>query len=212
MKKYITERKWNQLYDSLSDGLCEINSEGESSEFTSENYVSYLNRVKNMSDYRIIGVRYQIRTVIERVKNKHRDYKLNHLNLGKAVNMKNNAESSNFQIKNISWDIHWQMNRMLAIIIRDYLRFFIKETPAIGNCVLNDNPEGLSYWEAVDSKDIDFAKRWKDTVNKVADEFDDLRLKIEEYETDNQVSDEEIQNRTEIAFKDLAYIFNDLSW
>ena len=40
MKKYITERKWNQLYDSLSDGLCEINSEGESSEFTSENYVS----------------------------------------------------------------------------------------------------------------------------------------------------------------------------
>ena len=45
MKKYITERKWNQLYDSLSDGLCEIDPDDERRVFTSEKYVSYLDRI-----------------------------------------------------------------------------------------------------------------------------------------------------------------------
>ena len=89
MKKYITERKWNQLYDSLSDDLCEIDPEDESRIFTSENFVSYLDRVINMPDYKIIGVRRQIRTVIERVKEKHRNHKLNRLKPGKAVDAEN---------------------------------------------------------------------------------------------------------------------------
>ena len=59
---------------------------------------------------------------------------------------------------------------------------------------------------------IDFAKRWDDTVNKVADEFDDLRRLIENYYSEDTAKDEEIQKATEKAFKDLIYIYPDLSW
>lgn len=73
MKKYMTERKWNRMYDSLTDGLCEVNSEDESREYTPENFMAYLDKVKNMPDYKIIGVRHQIRTLIDRVKEKRRN-------------------------------------------------------------------------------------------------------------------------------------------
>ena len=43
------------------------------------------------------------------------------------------------------WDIHWMSNVYIAAIIRDYLRFFIKNTPAVGNYVYEHNPEGYRY-------------------------------------------------------------------
>ena len=159
-----------------------------------------------------LRVKHQICRFIYRIKEKYDDYKLNHLKIGKLVRNKKDADDESFHIEKIDWDVHWQTDRILAIIIRDYLRFFIKKTPAIGNCVLIDNPEGLNYFEASKSETIDFAGRWEDTVNKVADEFDDLRRLIENYYFDGAVSNEELKKSTEKAFRDLIYIYPDLNW
>lgn len=211
-KKFITERKWNYMFDHLGDDLCDKVNEDGSRVFTPENFNTLMDRVKNLPDYRIVGLKHQIGYAIDKVKEKHRNYKLNHLKMGKFVSSKKDTDVESFHVEGISWDAHWQMDRILAIIIRDYLRYFIKETPVIGNCVLLDNPEGLDYFEASQSDTIDFAKRWEDTVNKVADEFDDLRRLIENYYSDDAATDEEIQKAIEKAFKDLIYIYPDLSW
>ena len=55
------------------------------------------------------------------------------LSLGKLIYTDENEEYGSYRVEKISFDVLWQMDRMLAIIIRDYLRSFIKETPAIGN-------------------------------------------------------------------------------
>ena len=178
-----------------------------SSEYTPENYQRYLDRIMNMPDYRVVGVRHWLSLI----KDKLRDYRLNHLKIGKLVQSTQMGEKDSFRVKNISWDIHWQMDRMLSILIRDYLRFFINETPAIGNCVIKDNPEGLSYDEAINTKDIDFAERWRKVVNNAADEFDTLRLMIES-DSSQGSSYEMIHDQTKKALESLAYIFNDLNW
>ena len=58
-----------------------------------------------------------------------------------------------------------------------------------------------------------YAKKWETAVNKTADEFDEL-IKMTEMVlySDNYPSEEELKSATEKAFKDLAFIFNDLSW
>ena len=58
--------------------------------------------------------------------------------LGKVKNL-DKDNFARFRIEKISWDVHWQTNLYLAVIIRDYLRFFIKNTLAIGNCVIDDH-------------------------------------------------------------------------
>ena len=106
-------------------------------------------------------------------------------------------------MKNISWNVHWQTDRFLAIIIRDYLRFFTENTPAIGNCVIDETIEKGNedlYW-----------LRWKDIVNRTADKFDELRKLIEKCPP----SHEDLLKKkklTKEAFKDLAFIFEDLNW
>ena len=69
---------------------------------------------------------------------KIRDYKLRHLSLGKVKNL-DKDNFARFRIEKISWDVHWQTDLYLSVIIRDYLRFFIKNTFAIGNCVIDDS-------------------------------------------------------------------------
>ena len=159
-------------------------------------------KIKDFIDY--------ISVLPSSINDKIRDFRLNHINLGKLVRRKDGL----FSIKNISWDICWQTDRVLAIIIRDYLRQYIEESPAIGNCVISDNPEGLKYIEAVqsDEKEKIFAARWQDLVNSVADEFDKLSCLIENYSHNNPDADKEIEELTAKAFKDLTYIFNDLCW
>ena len=65
------------------------------------------------------------------------DYKLRHLSLGKVKNL-DKDNFARFCIEKISWDVHWQTNLYLAVIIRDYLRFFIKNTMVIGDCAIDD--------------------------------------------------------------------------
>ena len=43
-----------------------------------------------------------------------------------------------FEIVDIPDEAQWRMDLYLSVIIRDYLRTFIKNTPAIGNCVISD--------------------------------------------------------------------------
>ena len=109
----------------------------------------------------------------------------------------------------ISWDIHWMSNVYLAAIIRDYLRFFIKNTPAIGNYVYEHNPEGYTdYWEAEEKLDTDeMFRRWEKIVKDTADLFDELVKSVEIEETN-----EDYQKKVNVAFDALKEIFYDLEW
>ena len=204
-KKYITEWQWNKLYDELENGLGTPTDDGGRS-FSSEEWDEYTRRLEQMPEYKIIGVCHQL----DMMKTKFHDYKLRHLKLGKVVYDGKPFEFNSFKIGGISWDIHWQLNRYLAIIIRDYLNFFADKTQAIGNYVIENNPEGLTYEEALHSEDIDFGKRWIDKVHDVSSEFDELRKLIEmpDYSSENNT----IPKQANIAFKALADIFDDLSW
>lgn len=109
---------------------------------------------------------------------------------------------------NISWDIHWMSNVYLAAIIRDYLRFFIQNTAAVGNYVYEHNPEGYDYWEAEEKLDTDeMFRRWQKIVNDTADMFDELVKSVEIEQTN-----EEYQKKVNVAFDALKEIFYDLEW
>ena len=160
------------------------------------------------------------------IKDKIRDYKLRHLSIGRVKNL-DKERFDLFRIENISWDVHWQTDLYLAVIIRDYLRFFIKNTLAIGNCVIDDpgfltepyyvGDDNLSKEKnAKQQEKADFyAKRWNELVNSVADEFDELVKmmlmdgpEIGDYQEFNK-KQKALEKK---AFSDLAEIFDDLSW
>ena len=183
MRKWILEPIWNYKYDKGT---------------LNENI-----------DYQVIGVSRLIRLVKEKITN----YKLKHLKLGK-VKYNKYYDKDSFDIAGISWDISWQVDRYLAILIRDYIKFHIKNTPAIGNCVLIDNPEGVPYDDFLLGKEpnyIDYYTRWKDLALKVSDEFDELRIMLEKADSSG-FSRERLQIAIDKAFKDLAYIYQDLGW
>ncbi len=147
-----------------------------------------------------------------KLKNRIRDYKLRHLSIGHVKNLDKDNYSV-FRIEKISWDVHWQTGLYLAVIIRDYLRFFIDNTPAIGNCVIEDL-EAVRYGMA-DEQNAYYSRKWKNLVNSVADEFDEL---IKMMLTDTSEIDDFMEfNKREKAlqkkaFSDLADIFDDLGW
>ena len=148
------------------------------------------------------------------LKDKIRDYKLRHLKIGKVKNL-NKARFDDFKIEGISWDVHWQTDLYLAVIIRDYLRFFIKNTPAIGNCVIDDH-DTLTYGTEEERHRLDekYSKQWEELVNSVADEFDELvKFCREDYgDMDYKECENKRKALTKKAFADLAFIFDDLSW
>lgn len=160
------------------------------------------------------------------LRRKIRDYKLRHLSLGKVKNL-DKDNFARFRIEKISWDVHWQTNLYLAVIIRDYLRFFIKNTLAIGNCVIDDHgflnepyyvgDDELSKQKNAKQQEKEqfYAKKWDDLVNSVADEFDELvKMMLMD---DPEIGDYQEFNKKQKAlekkaFSDLADIFDDLSW
>ena len=141
-----------------------------------------------------------------------RNHKLRHLKIGK-VKQRKKGSYTDFEIVDISWDIHWMTNLYLAVIIRDYLRFFIKNTPAIGNTVFDGD---YSKMLSVPDEDTDlYAKKWHDLVNGVADEFDELAKLMREEDgsvEDWTAYDKRVKELTKKAFADLAYIFDELCW
>ena len=71
----------------------------------------------------------------------------------------------------------------------------------------------LKQTEITEAQWNGYAKKWEAAVNKTADEFDEL-IKMTEriFYSDNYPSEEKLKSATEKAFKDLAFIFNDLCW
>ena len=134
------------------------------------------------------------------------------LNLGKLIPTKDNS----YKVEKISFDVLWQMDRILSIVIRDYLRSFISKTPAVGNCIGDERYKKDLIGELVLSEEEieKYNRKWVDAVNKTADEFDALRKLIESREQsyENPPSEDEIKEATQEAFADLAFIFNDLCW
>ncbi len=160
------------------------------------------------------------------LRRKIRDYKLRHLSLGKVKNL-DKDNFARFRIEKISWDVHWQTNLYLAVIIRDYLRFFVKNTLAIGNCVIDDHgflnepyyvgDDELSKQKNAKQQEKEqfYAKKWEDLVNSVADEFDELvkMMLMDGPEIgDYQEFDKKEKALEKKAFSDLAEIFHDLWW
>ena len=147
-----------------------------------------------------------------RIKDAIRDYKLRHLKLGKVKQHKKDSHSD-FEIVNISWDVHWMTNLYLAVIIRDYLRFFIKNTPAIGNTVFEGDYSKM--YHMTDEDNEMYSKKWHDLVNNTADEFDELvkLMREEDSSVDNwQAYQKKEKELIKKAFADLAYIFDELTW
>lgn len=206
MKKYITERKWDKLYDKATNGFAEKTLENGDEVYTKEGFDNYMNAVVNFPDYTIIGVRHQLSVLKDRI----RDYKLRHLKIGKVKNL-DKKKFTEFKIVNISWDVHWQMSLYIAVIIRDYLKFFNKHTPAIGNCVWKDYDEML---HATSEESDAAADRWHALVASVADEFDELaKFYKDDYEdVDGKVREVKRSELVKMAFSDLAFIFDDLTW
>ena len=141
-----------------------------------------------------------------------RNHKLRHLKLGK-VKQRKKSSYTDFEIVDISWDIHWMTNLYLAVIIRDYLRHFIKNTPAIGNTVFEEDCSERLFLS--DDEIKMYTKKWHDLVNTTADEFDEL-VKLSSYnrrpDDDWQALDKKEKELILKAFADLAYIFDELCW
>ena len=149
------------------------------------------------------------------IKGKITDYRISHLKLGRLISTERDDLTHDYRVKGTANDVHWQTDIALAVIIRDYLREHIKSSPVIGNCVIEDEYRNnmLKQTEITEAQWKDFAKKWEAAVNKTADEFDELiKLMERNYYSDNYPSEEELKAATEKAFKDLAFIFNDLSW
>ena len=146
------------------------------------------------------------------IKDRIKHYRLRHLSIGK-LRITGEGDDEKAEIINISKEITWRSDLWLAIIIRDHLRHFIKNTACVGGCIF-DEPGEVYVGERKDDPDM---KKWRDMVNSVADEFDDLiPLILNSHSTpmcgakaNLMEKKKEMQKK---AFADLEYIFNDLWW
>lgn len=121
---------------------------------------------------------------------KMREYKLKRLKLGKPKWV-----GEKLYIDEISWDVHWQTDDYLTAIIRDYLRFFIQNTMAIGLPAVEKEPDDFDKAEIL----------WREMVNSVADKFDEVADLSTEH-------GEAYRTKIDEAFDALKEIFYDLSW
>ena len=145
-----------------------------------------------------------------RLRDMYKEYKLRHLKIGRVKNL-DKKNPSDFQIEKISWEVSWQTGLYLAVIIRDYLRFFIKNTQVVGNCVVEDYEV---YRQCTDEDADKYAQKWEDRVNSVADEFDELIKMLISDELREDVSEFNKKQKAleKKAFNDLSEIFDDLWW
>ena len=111
-----------------------------------------------------------------RIQFKLDDWKDKHISIGRL----RYGEDGEQHIVGIDWDVHWQTDYILAVIIRDYLKFFREKNKIIGNCVIKDNEFGLTYKEASERKDLmdGFAEEWYGKIEEAADAFDELIRKV----------------------------------
>jgi hypothetical protein len=177
--------------------------------YTADNFMKLMS--VDMSEYQIIGVRHQLSIVKDRIEN----YRLRHLSIGK-LKITDEGDHDKVEIRNISKEITWRSDLWLAVMIRDHLRHFIKNTACVGGCVFDAPGEMLVTYADERDSDPDMQK-WRNLVNSVADEFDALiPLILESHSTplckkkvELMEKKKEMQKK---AFADLEFIFNDLWW
>ena len=204
MKKIITEWKFDKLFDACEEGLGTKDEEGNLI-MTSEENKEWFRRIDELDKYIVVGPR----TLVNKIKDKIYNYKLKHLSLGKLKFIGRNFDEREYMITKIPFHLTWQTDAFLLLIIRDYLRNFINTSPAIGNCVFTKkqlDPKCKEHYE--DHKE--YAVKWKNLVNEVADEFDDLyKMQNHRFEAWDESEWQKLKTK---AFKDLAFIFDDLNW
>ena len=204
MRKIITEWKFDKLFDACEKGLGTKDEEGNLI-LTSEENKEWFRRIEELEEYTVIGPR----ALVNKIKDKIHDYKLRHLHLGKVKYNGKNFDEGEFEITNIPFNLTWQTDTYLLVIIRDYLRNFINTSPAIGNCVFSKeqlDPKCKEYYENHE----EYAEKWKNLVNEVADEFDELyKMQVKRFDTFDATKWQELKVK---AFKDLTFIFDDLNW
>ena len=204
MRKIITEWKFDKLFDACEQGLGTEDEEGNLI-MTPEENKEWFRRIEELEEYIVIGPR----ALVNKIKDKIHDYKLRHLSLGKVHYLTKTFDEGKFEIVDIPWNLHWQTDTYLLVIIRDYLRNLINTSPAIGNCVFSKeqlDPKCKKHYE----NHKDYADKWKDLVNEVANEFDELyKMQNHRFETWDENKWQELKTK---AFKDLVFIFDDLNW
>ena len=204
MKKIISQWTFDKLYKK-SLGIGHDNGDISISEENTEEFFKRLDKLND--DYIVIGPRV--------VNNFFRDtiylYRQRHIgSIGKAKCINHKNDENDYCIINIPRNVTWKTDIFLLIIIRDYLRNFINNSPAIGNCVFSKeqlDPKRKEYYEINTEY---YAGKWKELVNKVADEFDELyKMQIKRYDSWEESKWQYLKNK---AFKDLAFIYDDLNW
>ena len=199
--KVITEKKWSRLYDESVKGIGTELENGDMI-FEAEEWGDYVKKVNDFGrkydDYHIIG----FRKTLSYIKEKISKYRLKHIKLGK-IRYKGEWEQQNFRIEGMSNELYWQMDIILAGLIRDYLREYIKRSPIIGNCVFESSEEKLSG-----RNDAERYREWCKLVENISGEFDEL-IKCHRSENYNE---EIYKKKVKNAFEDLAFIYSDLNW
>ena len=209
MRKIITEWKFDKLFDACEQGLGTKDEDGNLI-MTPEENKEWFRRIEELEEYTALGPR----VLVNKIKDKIHDYKLRHLSLGKVKYKGKNFDEGEFEITKIPFNLTWQTDTYLLVIIRDYLRNFINTSPAIGNCIYDKENEKLNDISQYHSQDvtteyIDKAfEKWEKLVNGVADEFDTL-YKMSKTEDYGKPLWKELKAK---AFEDLAFIFDDLGW
>jgi hypothetical protein len=135
--------------------------------------------------------------IISAIKFRERPVKLGKIKHGKVVGA--NSEAG------------WNLDFNLAVMIRDYLRMFAKETFAHGNSVWTEEDREktheMSKEEYEKFDELKF-KEWQDMVKGVADKFD---VVVKDYENENgDITSEQKQKDIDIAFDGLKEIYQEL--
>jgi hypothetical protein len=108
-------------------------------------------------------------------------------------------------------EVGWNLDFNLAVMIRDYLRMFAKETYAHGNSVWTEEEREkareMSKEEYAKLDELKF-KEWQDKVNGIADKFNVVVKDIENETCD--ITSEQKQKDIDIAFDELKKIYQEL--
>jgi hypothetical protein len=108
-------------------------------------------------------------------------------------------------------EVGWNLDFNLAVMIRDYLKMFAKETYAYSNSVWTEvereKARELSKEEYAKLDELKF-KEWQDKVNGVADKFD---VVVKDYENETcDITIEQKQKDIDVAFDELKKVYQEL--
>jgi hypothetical protein len=154
------------------------------------------------------------------------------LKLGKVIV---DYDKSEFSLQGQDWDVHWQLNVVTAIFIRDSLRIFLRHTPALPktankpldemeNELTDKKAKGEISEEESDESYYSYKAKlfsdWKNAVSDVADAFDKyILLNNALYNSDTIRPKEEsdalysdLVASGKLAFDKLKEIYDDLEW